>query len=360
MFDVTTVGTILVVVNVLPFAYLLFAAGQILRFGPNYLIVAQGSATQTGRATGSADNSISAADNSAPRRVQRRLSLTQEVVEQAVVHEQLVVFERRHEEQHAASLAAIRAREARADARVQERLAERKKARLARGTVVMPVVSVSARDESGQEEREGREGRETQGEQQEQQEEQEEQEEEEEEEEEEEAAVAPEATAKASDQALVERARQAMRDNVTAVPKRVHKLFARGPVSRKVMGKLVTRVFAGDPNSPSERQVGVVLDSIMGAVGGESGAEASVVTREAFMRWALPVQTSAETPALPQAHEAETQQPDTKKRKRKRKKKKKKKVTTMTTTTKKKKKKVVKTIKKKKKAVSKPPRTTEA
>ena len=53
-------------------------------------------------------------------------------VEQAVTLEKLAVFERRHDEEHAASLAAIREREKRADARVKQRLAERKATREAR------------------------------------------------------------------------------------------------------------------------------------------------------------------------------------------------------------------------------------
>jgi hypothetical protein len=51
--------------------------------------------------------------------------LTVHNVQKAVIHEKLVVMERKHDEHYAASLEAIRAREIKADARVKQRVAKR-------------------------------------------------------------------------------------------------------------------------------------------------------------------------------------------------------------------------------------------
>ncbi len=67
----------------------------------------------------------------AGRAVQRRLTITQ--IETAVTHHKLAVFEKRHEEQHAASLELIRRRRERASARVKERVEARRRQRQRRG-----------------------------------------------------------------------------------------------------------------------------------------------------------------------------------------------------------------------------------
>ncbi len=133
VFDLTTLGALLIVSNVLPFAYAFWAAGLIVRFGPNYGIQAQGAATATGRNKGRAGRGRGADDKRSLReRSSSSRRLTVAHVQKAVLHEQLAVFEQRHEAQHLASLAAIREREKRADARVRERLAERRAKRAAR------------------------------------------------------------------------------------------------------------------------------------------------------------------------------------------------------------------------------------
>ncbi len=134
VFDVDTIGWILIGINVLPFVYLVVAVGLVCRYGPNVGIQCQGAATATGRGDAASAAGVVDVDGGKEplrgRSISRRLTLSH--IKQAVVQEKLAVFEKRHFEQHAASLAAIREREKQADARVKKRLAERKARREAR------------------------------------------------------------------------------------------------------------------------------------------------------------------------------------------------------------------------------------
>lgn len=134
VFDVDTIGWILIGINVLPFVYLILAVGSVCRHGPNVGIQRQGAATATGRGDAALAAGVAHVDGSNEplrgRSISRKLTVSH--IKRAVVQEKLAVFEKRHSEQHAASLAAIREREKRADARVKKRLAERKAKRDAR------------------------------------------------------------------------------------------------------------------------------------------------------------------------------------------------------------------------------------
>ena len=119
VFDVDQLGWILIGMNVLPFLYLGLAVALVCRHGPNVGIRRQGAARGNAAASGNGGK--------VPLRgratVRQRLTLSH--VEQAVLHEKLTAFEKRHKKQHAAFLAATREREKLANARVKERLAER-------------------------------------------------------------------------------------------------------------------------------------------------------------------------------------------------------------------------------------------
>jgi hypothetical protein len=153
VFDTVTVGILLIAINVTPFAYGLFAVGQVLRFGPNQSILAQGAATATGRGNNGREAAEPANDTPHSRRrrgdpLRRRHSLTSAHVKQAVVQEKVSILEKTSVEHREAHVAKIKDREARADARVRQRLAERRAKRERtdrRGKVsVVPVDSVGS------------------------------------------------------------------------------------------------------------------------------------------------------------------------------------------------------------------------
>ena len=147
VFYPTTVGIVLIVINIFPFAYGIHCTIQIVRFGANYAILRQGAATMTGRrqedigvdegtkldGLGS-DGEERGGPSRPPRiKIQRQLSVAE--MRRAVEHEQVVVLQATSNKHREAHIARIKEREARADARVKARLVERTaaKARIGRG-----------------------------------------------------------------------------------------------------------------------------------------------------------------------------------------------------------------------------------
>ena len=138
MYDPPTIGVILILINLVPFLYGGVAFAQILRRGPNYAISGQGAATETGRCiSGGEKKSVNLAEGSQRRRgnrqqvrIKRQLSILD--VKKAVTHEQVVMLQNTSNEHRQAHIARVKAREAKADARVRARLAERAKLRAKR------------------------------------------------------------------------------------------------------------------------------------------------------------------------------------------------------------------------------------
>ena len=138
VYDPPTIGVILILINLVPFLYGGVAFAQILRRGPNYAISGQGAATETGRCiSGGEKKSVNLAEGSQRRRgnrqqvrIKRQLSILD--VKKAVTHEQVVMLQNTSNEHRQAHIARVKAREAKADARVRARLAERAKLRAKR------------------------------------------------------------------------------------------------------------------------------------------------------------------------------------------------------------------------------------
>jgi len=111
------VGVTLILINVLPFVYLLFAGVKILRNGPNYAIMGQGAATVSGRG----GKSLSVRRQGSPK----RLATMRGHVEKAVVEEKIRYLQLTSNQGRQAQLAKTKEMKARASDRLKARLAKR-------------------------------------------------------------------------------------------------------------------------------------------------------------------------------------------------------------------------------------------
>ena len=117
-FPADTIGIILIVINVLPFMHFIFSCIQLVRNGPGADIK-----------SGSVDTFKSLEKNRPNnRRLTRTSTLT--LVNKAVHHDKAVKIHDNHNESRDAAIKKIKHREQKADARVRQRLAERRKKKL--------------------------------------------------------------------------------------------------------------------------------------------------------------------------------------------------------------------------------------
>ena len=151
------VGVLLILINILPFPYWAFAMSCIVRFGPNYGILMSAKAGSWSEDGGTkldglgGDGEERGCHSQLPRtKMKRQLSVVE--MRRAVEHEQVVILQATSNKHREAHIARIKEREARADARVKVRLAERAAAKARAGrrpeamkkkkkkTAVMPAV----------------------------------------------------------------------------------------------------------------------------------------------------------------------------------------------------------------------------
>ena len=111
VFDLKLLGIVLIIINVLPFLFVVYASVQILRFGPNVGVRLQ-------------DMEVDSSRNSARRKGRQK---TMDLVGKAVTHEVVNKAQQEHSKARNAALAKIEQREIKADARVRQRLAERRR-----------------------------------------------------------------------------------------------------------------------------------------------------------------------------------------------------------------------------------------
>ena len=128
VFDVNTAGMVLILINVLPFPYCIFAVSRILKFGPNYGVPMP---LDVGGLNSGPIERLE--DNNRPVRIKMKRQLSVVEMRQAVTREQVFVLQTTSNKHREAHIARIKEREARADARVKMRLAERKAAKAKSG-----------------------------------------------------------------------------------------------------------------------------------------------------------------------------------------------------------------------------------
>ena len=120
VFDVEVLGLVLIVINVLPFLFLMFACVQIVRFGPNVGVRLQAN-----------DAGSRGVGGRRAARIQGRSLLKHKSIKaavgRAVTNEVVNKTQQQHSVARDAALAEIKQREIKADARVRQRLAERRR-----------------------------------------------------------------------------------------------------------------------------------------------------------------------------------------------------------------------------------------
>ena len=126
VFDLKLLGIVLIIINVLPFLFIVYASVQILRFGPNVGVRLQEVKVDSNdRSTPEHQkNEVHMAQRQPQGRLQRRLSLAN--VEMVVNTDKAERVEKRTAEHRAKAIKKIKEREKQADNRVRQRLLERR------------------------------------------------------------------------------------------------------------------------------------------------------------------------------------------------------------------------------------------